>query len=134
MRNAILSMGQFETRVNDVFSMAIICGQSSEELQNRLNRHVYDEVNRTTGKSKRRVYSGYMSGFVQGLITSARDDLYKNHLEFCYLVDGVLYSTHKTSEKKTTEQFYKNDTYKVLNSAPNGHYWRKSNKPFYIGE
>lgn len=134
MKHPVLSMTQFETRVSDVFSMSIICGQTSGELQDRLTKHIFNEVSRTTGASKRKVYSVYMSGFVQGLITAARADLYKNHLEFCYLIEGVLYSTHKTSEKQTTDQFYKNDTYKVLHNAPNGHYWKKSNKPFYIGE
>ena len=133
MKHPVLSMMQFENRVNDVFSMSIICGQTSEELQAKIQTHLFDELNRTTGASNRKVYSVYISGFVQGLITAARADLYKNHLEFCYSIEGVLYSTHKTSEKQTTEQFYKNDTYKVLHSAPNGHYWKTSNKPFYIG-
>jgi hypothetical protein len=132
MKKSILSMSQIETRIADIFSMAKLCHYSSEYLNLRLNDTVHSELSRTTGKiRKQRVYSDYLKGFASGLIRAHTAQIYAENLEFCYLVDGILYSTHKLSSKPKTEIFYAAENGRVLNDVPNGHYWKNSNSLFY---
>lgn len=131
----ILTLTQFKTRIADCFSSAKSYKSTSTELQARLHKHVYDEVNRTTGKDKRTVYSSFVRGYVAGCIETQRDLLYRNEFDFLYMLDGVLYCTGSgPSIHKLTEEIYKANRGRELNTAVNGHYWKNSTKPFFVGE
>ena len=56
--------------------------------------------------------------------------MHYQHLEFCYLVEGVLYSTYKKSTRPTTEHFFSRDMGHVLSDAPNAHYYLDSECKF----
>jgi hypothetical protein len=123
-----LKMSEWESRVAGVFSHAVSCKASFAEYLAYKDRHVRAELLRQSGK--RYIYSPYIQGFVQGLESVHWANLYRFHLDFCYLVDGVLYSTHKTTARRKTDEFYARGEGHLLNNAPSGHYWIGSDKKF----
>lgn len=130
MQKQILNLGQWETRVHDVYSMARICKMTQTEILARVQSQIYDELQRKHG-GKRAVYSAYVHGYVSGLMHAEQQDIMQNHVEFCYLVDGVLFSTHKDTEKRQTEEFYARDAGHELNDKPSGFVWRGTVKPYF---
>lgn len=123
----ILSMRDFETRVNDAYSMIKICRMQHMRAIDYLNEHVYNELARKHGE--RRVYSAFMQGYVAGLIAGHRTDIDRNHLEFCYLIDGILHTTAKTDTgKPKVEIFYGTAYISKVQDAENGHVWKGTNK------
>lgn len=126
---ASVSLSQMETRIADVFSMGIICKMTGEELDNRLREQIVDPINYRVPSGKRK-HSVFLSGYVSGLIARHRSEIWQKHVEFCYLVDGVLYSTHKDSDKRKTAEFYDAGKGNVLADAPCAHYWKGSDKPY----
>jgi hypothetical protein len=123
-------MSQWEARVNELFSTAIICSVSHDKLLQMTNERIYSELNRKYANG-RRVYPAYINGYIQGLMTVHRANLYRHHLEFCYDVDGVIYSTHRqTTRAHTTEEFYAANKGYVLCNAKGAHYWKDSDKQF----
>ena len=122
-----VTMSAIELRVNDVFSMAISCKMTSTELTKILVDRVFAPLNFRWANGRRK-HSIYLSGYAQGLVDARRADIWRNHVEFCYLVDGVLYSTHAKSTKRKTEEFYSAGRGDVLAKAVGAHYWRDSDK------
>jgi len=54
-----------------------------------------------------------------------------DYLEFCYMgKDGVLYSTHKKSKHRSTEEFYSSGRGHELFHLQGDHYWRGSKDKF----
>jgi hypothetical protein len=113
--------------------MARVCRMDSKAALDHLTRYVLSEVNRTTGKVRPRpVYSYHMKGFVSGYCRAWDNARYRNDLEFCYLQNGILFSTHKDSIHRKTEEFYAAGKGCELGDLPSGHYWKFSDKPFFI--
>jgi hypothetical protein len=131
-RLSILTQRGFQIRIEDCYSMARVCRMDSKAARAYLEKHVLFELARTTGKTKRPVYSVFMKGFVSGYCRALDNARYRDDLEFCYLKDGILYSTHKESIHKSTEEFYSSGRGCELGSLPSGHYWRFSDKPFFV--
>jgi hypothetical protein len=128
MPSPILSMMQWQTRVSDVYSTIRVCKMSYTDSLEYVEKHIYSELNRKHGK--RAVYNAYIHGYVYGLMVAARNDIWRNHVEFCYKVDGVLYSTHSDSDKRKTEEFHSVGMGNVLSNAEGCHYWKGSDKPY----
>lgn len=128
MKNSNLTMSQWETRVAETFSVIVLSRTTHEHALEIINRRIYTELNSRT-KTRAR-YTQYIKGFVQGLITAHRARIFQNEVEFCYIVDGVLYSTHKNSTHKSTEEFYQNGTGHLLNDAKSGLYWKGTELPY----
>jgi len=124
----VLSFYQWETRVADYFGLAIACKMSHPAMLDRRDTYIFSELNRKYGT--RNVYCSYTRGYVAGLIAARFTDLYKNHLEFCYDVGGILYSTHKESIHAKVEKFYGTPDVQKLNDSAGSHYWTGSDKPF----
>lgn len=124
-----VTLSQVETRVHDVFSHARICKQTSSELTERLIEQIINPINEHYPSGKRK-HSVFMAGYVAGLIAAGRRSIWHHYIEFCYLVDGVLYSTHKDSTKPTTEEFYARNEGYLLANAEGRHYWKGTDKAF----
>jgi hypothetical protein len=129
--NKILTMSDWEVRVAEVFSMIRSCRMTSAAMNAYVKDKVWSESSRKHGR--RSVYSTYVQGFVQGLVRARSNDLYHDHLEFCYVgADGVLYSTHRQSTHRSTEEFYVAGRGHVLPTLPHGHFWKGTDKPFFM--
>jgi hypothetical protein len=132
MPQQILDMGQWEIRVNDVFSMIRFSRMHHAKSLEYINEKIYSELNRKHGKVKpKAVYSAFMHGYVSGLIRAEHNRLYREFLEYCYIVNGVMYSTHKDSDKPKTEEFYARNQGNILADSPNGHVWKGSDKIYF---
>lgn len=129
----ILTMLEFQSRFNSCAAMIKACHMDSTESTEYIKKYVYTELNRTIGKIvKRKVYNENMRGFCTGLKYALLEDFYKNHLEFCYIVNNVIYSTDKNSTHKSLEEIYAcADSTKLLNNAVSGHMWKGTDKFFY---
>lgn len=129
-RNAVLTMGQWQARVNEVFTMARECRWPHNKILLCISDRIFTELySKTAGQRMR--YTSYIHGYVQGLIDAERRTIAMNEVEFCYLVEGVLYSTSKKETgKPKTEEFYSKGQGHILNDAPSGHYWIGTDKPY----
>lgn len=123
------TMGEIETRVNDVFSMGVSCKMRRSEISQIIVDRVFSPLNART-KSGRRRHSLYLAGYASGLVDAWRALIWREHVEYCYMVDGELYSTHKNSARKNTSIFYNTETYTKLHDAPSAHYWKNSEKVY----
>lgn len=129
---AILSLTQWETRIADFYSSTRSFRLTSAEMQERRQTYILSELSRKHGK--RAVYSAYVAGYVAGLEAAHRAEMYRFHLEYCFCVDGVLYSTHRDSTHRKTEEFYARGEGHILGNAPvHGHYWKGTDKPYFLG-
>lgn len=128
MPRQILTLTQWETRVFELFSTVRVCRMTSAQVIERTDSAIYEELNRKHGT--RAVYSSYVKGYVAGLISAARARIYAEQVEFCYVIDGVIFSTHKTSSHRLTEEFYSAGRGAELANYPSGHFWKDSNKPY----
>lgn len=124
-----VTLSQIEMRVNDLFSTARICKQTSTELTGRLMEKVINPINEHYPSGKRK-HSVFLEGYVAGLIAAGRRSIWHNDVEFCYLVDGIVYSTHKDSTRPTTEGFYARGEGNIVNNAEGRHYWKGTDKAF----
>lgn len=102
--NKVYNMYEFDQRVDSVYSSAKLFHKSSEEIREYIHNNITQEVLSVTPKGRKR-YSAWMRGYVAGLVAMCNKEMY-NHVEFCYEVDGVLFSTSKDSNRRTTEEFY----------------------------
>lgn len=126
-------MNEWKSRVADLFSLAISLKSTSEELNSRLKERIWEELNSRTPKGRAR-YSGYMKGYVQGLVDRHRDELWKL-MDFRYLYKGVLYSsTDRNAENNTSYLHSLNLPSEEWRKMKRGHYWTGTDKPYYLGE
>lgn len=125
---AVLNLTQFEYRVAEVYSTIRICRMTHAEAIAEVKRLITDEAYRKYANG-RHVYSVWTRGFVSGLDRAHYNALWRE-VEFCYLVDGVLYSTHKTSTHRLTEEFYARGEGHLLSKAEGRHYWLGTDKPY----
>lgn len=130
MKNQNRTLAQWEAAVADAFSMIKIMRCTAPKEWEILENRVFAELNSRT-KTRAR-YPVFVKGYVHGLLAAERKALYRDNLEFCYLVDGVLYTTSKAETgKPKTEVFYARNAGHVLTDAPSGHYWIGTDKPYF---
>ena len=121
-------IARIESRVNEIFTMAKICHWHSSKLNEECQKRIIDPLNHKTQSGKRR-HSVWLAGYFAGYIAAKRSELW-NEVEFCYMVKGELYSTHRDSNRKTTEEFYQTGRGHILVDSPGAHYWKGSDKKF----
>ena len=124
-----VTMSQVESRIYDIVSTVKICHLTSMEMHDRLTERVSNPLNEKYPSGKRK-HCTWLAGYATGVIAAMRHSIWTNDVEFCYMVDGVLYSTHTVSDKPTTEQFYARGEGNILNNAEGRHYWKGTNKAF----
>jgi len=130
MKTQKRTLTQWESAVSDAFCMIKTMRCTAPKEWEILKSRVYDELESRT-KTRAR-YPAFTQGYVRGLIAAEKKALYREKLEFCYLVDGVLYTTSKAETgKPKTEVFYAENTGHLLTHAPNGHYWIGTDKPYF---
>lgn len=133
----IITQAQFKTRIAECFNITKLSRMNQEYLNERLNKFVRHEVARKVGTVKpRMVYSLHTQGFVSGVIQVYSDCLFQKDLEFCYKVDGVLYSTHKESVHRSTEEFYQRKAGHELGKQGvfSGFYWKGTDQLYFGSE
>lgn len=132
MQKSILTLSQWQARISDVYNMARLSHMPHSKLMEYRAEWITAELTRKHGK--RNVYSAYVRGYVAGLEAAESARLYREFLEYCYCVDGVLYSTHKESVHRKTEEFYaRNAGHELSSAAVHGHYWKGTDKPYFLG-
>lgn len=125
MSNSLLSLSQWDTRVSETYSIIIISKCTHQKSLELVDKYIHAELNSKTPKGRHR-YTNYVRGYVQGLISAHRHMIWKDRVEFCFLVDGELYSTHKDSCHKLTSEI----DAQILLSAKGNHYWKNSSKVY----
>jgi len=125
-------MSDIEVRVRDIFTRAICFKMTQAELLGEITAKIYEPLNYKYPSGKRK-HGPYLSGFAQGLIRAGQNDLSRNHHEFCYLLDGELYSTHNTANpsRRTTKEIYDAERGQELCDAPSAIYWKGTDKIYF---
>lgn len=123
-------MIQWRTRVNEVYSMVTLCRMEQSAELEYVQKHIRAELGRKWGK--RFIYSPYLQGYVEGLLDAKREHITRELTEFCYVQNGILFSTHKQSTHRLTEEFYSAGKGAELCSLPHGIYWRGSDRPYFV--
>lgn len=122
---------QIETMLNSLFATATICKVTSEEFTRRYQAlPVFAKY-----KSGRSKHPHYMQMFAKGYFFALRNRIYQEYLEFCYVDgSGVMYSTHRQSSHRSTEEWYQAGQGSELAKLPSGHYWKGSDKLWFSGD
>ena len=126
--SANVRSSELQDKVRTVFNTATICKLTNDELIAKLEEEVRVPLNRKYSNG-RAVHCEYLKGFVQGVCNVYRQQIW-NEVEFCYLVEGVLYSTDKKSAKRSTEEFYSTNRGHELCNYVGNFYWKHTEKPF----
>ena len=122
-----LTLTQWESRVSEAYSIIRASKCTHEESIGIIDRKVYDELNSRTKTRSR--YTGYVRGYVSGLMAADRALLWKE-VEFCYFIDGEWHSVEKNSTRKTTEAIYTQNRGCELGACKSGHLWRRSDRAY----
>lgn len=124
----VLTTSQFKSRIHEIYVSAKVGCCHQDVIQEQLTKYIRAEVNRTTGKDKRTVYSMYERGAVQ-MAVQIYDELHNDCVEFCYLFEGQFYSTHKDTTKLSIEELYLNKV--QMDTLQSGFVYKGADKVFY---
>jgi hypothetical protein len=119
---AIKVKAQAVSNVFGIFSSARIYKSTSTEINDR-----FLNLKKSLPKGTPQWITHFLDGMREVLVAN----LYFDALEFCYLVDGKLYSTSKESDRYygkheiTPEELHNRQ-------ESSGHYWIDTNKVFFI--
>lgn len=136
-RHEILSHTQIEQRIRSHFQVI----EDSRGTLDRLNSAMLplwaELASRTAGGRHR--YTAYTSGFARGVFDALWHTLMQEKVEFVYQLrndvpkinakKGELFSTHKQSVHRLTEEFYAAGIGIKLNDAYYSHVWKGTDKP-----
>lgn len=128
--NRILSSMQWETRVSECYSMIELSRMPSADALAYIKQWIDAELTRKHGK--RAVYSQYEQGFVRGMCRARDNRIVRDLVEFCYVENGILFSTHKDSTHRKTEEFYTAGRGCELGNLPSGFFWKGTDKPWFV--
>lgn len=124
----ILLLSEFETRVHDAIFDAKLCHVKSSELSAKFDK-IREEVYSRTPSGRAR-YDRWTQGAVAGMIQYASHSLWEK-MEFCYRdSEGIIFSTHKDSIHRTTEELYAVGRGCELANMECAHVWKGTDKPF----
>lgn len=115
-----VTLDQIKVRINDIYGIAVSTGMSHTDICNRLAERLWQPLGERypSGKAK---HNKYLQGYAYGLVEAWRDQIWRHHVEFCYLLDGELYSTHRESLRKRTCDVPDASVFCDCESA---HYWK----------
>ncbi len=108
---------KLEQRLNDLYSRARTYHMTADKISSE-SAHI---INGIHPKTPRHV-KGYLRGY-----SSAMWRMLYNDLEFCYVIDGKIYSVYRNSER-----YYEKFGIKPgdLRDKPCAHFWIGTDKPF----
>lgn len=121
MRKAARTGYRLCEEAKSIYSTARICKMTSAEISERV------EAWRATFPKRLTVNEhGFVSGFIHAL-----NDAIWQEVEFCYRDGaGVIYSTHKASTHRLTEEFYASGRGCELADMESAFLWKGSDKPY----
>lgn len=131
----ILSLTQWETRVSECFSRTNHFQWCQARHLDFMDTFVHAELNRKHGK--RAVYPTFTQGYVRGLCRAHDADMMRNYIEFCYIVDGIMYSVDARTVRATTRDYCDKvnpdggGALLCRDDTPRGLFWRDSDKRFF---
>lgn len=128
MRNKKLLMYDFEQRILSIFRDAAVYYWDHKKIMEQYKLLVNIELNSKTPKAKPR-YTNYMKGFVFGYYLACSNKYYAE-MEFCYLIDGRLYTIAKKSKRPSIEIFYGKNQANKISNAPHGTYYKDKDIKF----
>lgn len=132
---ASITMTELANRIRAVYSKHVTSKSTSADIRREIIEKIIEPLSART-PSGRPKHSLYLKGYAQGIIDGLREDIMRNHVEFCYLVGGKLYSTlrEKDTKRQTIRKFYKAGKGHLLSDAHSGLYWKGSDKPYFIAD
>ena len=98
------------------------------EIQEQLDARVFSFF-REVSPSGRKRYANYFSAYARGVARALYEKHY-DYLEFCYIVDGFLYSTSRETKKRSTDELYNTNRGLELHDAPANFYYKDSNTSY----
>jgi len=109
-------------RINSIFHGAEVYGWTSKQLNDNYLNFVLDQP---------KSLPKWIKHYWEGVRDLNQHLLYRYKLEFCHIIDGV-----RVSNWKESPIYYEKLGYSVsqLSNCPNGHYWIKTGKPYFIGD
>lgn len=116
-------MQHIEWRINSIFNSAKLSKLDANYIREEYTK-LASELNSRTPSGKLR-YSKFLSAYAFGYRMALNNQLWQNELEFCYVVDGVIYSTHKDSIHNCADKFYSLGS-EFMDRVERGHYWKNS--------
>ena len=122
-----LSFTQIQTRIFGIFDTAKISHQDIYSINKKFDELLAELKSRTASNKPR--YPYYVLKYAQGYFHALHDEVWKNHLEFCYVFDGEIYSTHEKTINKNADVLYSRGS-SFMDSLDRGHYWKNTNKKF----
>lgn len=130
MRRINLDMQSIKSKVSTAFS-TLRFSHGGVEMMGRLLEPLREELNTRTAFGRRR-YPTYLAGYAQGLIDAEFQRIMLYELEFCYRHPDTkaIYSTHRDSVHRLTEEFYERHAGHELNNYESAHCWKGTDKPF----
>ena len=118
IERALKLRDSLKRRISDIYSMAVVCGMTSQEINNA----VLTAQSELPAKTPQWVIT-----YCDGLRAALQDSLYADCLVFGGFVDGQFYSTHSNRAdyygKCGIDPVDYSDNGKVTGR---GHYWRES--------
>lgn len=114
--------------VNAAFSAARHFKETGEQLNARIAK-IREELNSKTPAGRWR-YCEFERYNVSGYIAARHDDIWE-HVEFCYRDEsGTLFSTHRDSTHRKTEEFYAAGRGCELGKLEGAHVWKGTDRNY----
>ena len=137
IETSLRNRDRLTTRIADIYSMAILCGMTSAEI----NQAISDAKAQLPARTPQWVYA-YADGFCKAM----QDRLYADCLVYGGFIDGVFYSTHSARDDYYGKHGIEPSQYAESGKVKErGHYWRDviqwrggiynrgQVKPYFIG-
>lgn len=136
-RHEILSHARIEQQIRSHHQLIEDCRGTLDRL-NSLMFPLWQELGSKTPGGRHR-YATYTRGFARGVHSTLWNTLMQEKVEFVYQLrkdvpqinakKGELFSTHKQSVHRLTEEFYAAGLSILLNDAYYNHVWKGTDKP-----
>lgn len=136
-RHEIMSHTRIEQQIRSHFHM-IEDSRGTLDRLNSLMFPLWQELGSKTPGGRHR-YTAYTRGFARGVHSALWHTLMQEKVEFVYQLrkdvpqinakKGELFSTHKQSVHRLTEEFYEAELGILLSDAYYSHVWKGTDKP-----
>jgi hypothetical protein len=73
----------------------------------------------------------WVRSYGRGFYDCLREQMEQEHIEFCYPIHGVLYSTNKHTDRPRTERLYKKGLGRCLSKCQGYRYWKHKDKRYF---
>lgn len=119
---AVAIQNQFVVRLRDVYSTVRMCRMMHADAIKICRERVFDALPKSTPR--------HVQEFLRGYDCALYDAIW-SEVEFCYRdAEGVIYSTHKDSTHRLTQEFYASGRGCELCTLERAHLWKGTDKPY----